>query len=75
MECPICESYKESFIDIPQHIESSVRASFGADAANSAEARAARKKLLAAEGLLRRYRVKGRVTLPVHDPRPSRSLL
>ena len=25
MECPICESYKSNFIDIPQHIEQDVR--------------------------------------------------
>lgn len=25
MECPLCESYKTNFIDIPQHIESQVR--------------------------------------------------
>lgn len=25
MECPICEGYKSGFIDIPQHIEASVR--------------------------------------------------
>ena len=72
MECPICESYKECFIDIPQQVESRIRAEFGDDNANSAEARAARRNILAAEGLTRRFRIKGRYNLPVHDPRPSR---
>lgn len=28
MECPICEGYKANFIDIPQHIERTVREEF-----------------------------------------------
>jgi hypothetical protein len=60
MECPICESYKECFIDSPAHIEADVRKQFGADQFNSAAARAARLEALRAGGYTRRFRLKGR---------------
>ena len=42
MECPMCDSYREVFIDIPQQIESEVRAEFGEEI-NAAPARAKRR--------------------------------
>lgn len=71
MECPMCDSYREVFIDIPQQIESEVRAEFG-DEINAAPARAKRRALVAEQGLGQKFRIKGRVTLPVHDARASR---
>ncbi|TVQ96057.1 MAG: hypothetical protein EA398_16455 [Deltaproteobacteria bacterium] len=75
MECPICEAYKTSFIDSPQHIEAEIRETFGDDLANSAEARDARLARLREGGHLRGFRVKGRVVEAVNHDRtaPSRT--
>ena len=76
MECPICEAYKTSFIDIPQHIEMAIRdkhAVKGSEAgANTAEARAERLELLRADGFLKSFRMKGRQTKAVHQAEASR---
>lgn len=72
MECPICEAYKESFIDTPSHIELQIRAQFGPDASNSAEARAERLAQLRAGGFLKTFRLKGRHNEVVHRPGESR---
>lgn len=74
MECPICEAYKESFIDSPAQIEAALRKQFGADGFNTAAAREARLAQLRAGGFLRKYRVKGRHTEAVHNPGVSRTL-
>lgn len=71
MECPMCDSYREVFFDIPQQVETEVRAAFGDDI-NAAPARALRRSLVEKLGLSRKFRIKGRVTLPVHDARASR---
>jgi hypothetical protein len=71
MECPICEAYKEAFIDTPGHVEEQVRTTF-ADATNSAEARARRLELLSNGGYLKKFRVRGRYTWAVHQPADSR---
>ena len=74
MECPICEAYKTSFIDIPQHVEAEVREKYK-DVPNSAEARRLRKKLLAEGGFLRTFRVRGRMTEAVNESAHSRDYL
>jgi rubredoxin len=75
MECPLCEAYKDAFIDTPGQVEASIRATFGNDASNTADARRARLAALRAGGFLRTYRVKGRVTEAVNSAAPSRRLL
>ena len=72
MECPICEAYKANFVDAPAHIEAAIRERFG-DAYNSAEARAARLDALREGNYLRRFRLKGRFTYAVDEPRASRT--
>lgn len=71
MECPICEAYKESFIDSPGHVEAAVRAAHP-DAFNSAEARTLRLELLSKGGFLKNFRMRGRYTWAVHQPSDSR---
>lgn len=71
MECAICESYKDSFIDSPAHVESEIRDTHG-ELFNGGAARAERLEKLRAGGYLRSYRVKGRITNAVHAPDPSR---
>ena len=39
-ECPLCESYKTNFIDIPQHLEAKVREAHEGKSFNHADARA-----------------------------------
>ena len=74
MECPICEAYKTSFIDIPQHIEEQVRGDHK-DMINTDAARKQRLELLRAGGFTKRFRVKGRVTESVHASADSRDYL
>jgi hypothetical protein len=74
MECPICESYKDAFIDTPSHVEAEIRKQYG-DAMNSAEARQTRLKVLAEKGYTRKFRVKGRVTELVNLDSASRKTL
>lgn len=75
MECPICEAYKTSFIDTPQHIEAELRGEFGDDTTNTAQARAKRLTLLNEGGYLRTHRVRGRMTEAVHIPAASRQTI
>ncbi len=75
MECPICEAYKASNIDIPQHIEAALIEEFGADLTNSAEARKKRLQLLEEGGYRKKSRLKGRVTEAVHQAGDSRKYL
>lgn len=71
MECPICESYKDAFIDSPAHIESEIRDEFG-DLSNGSDARRKRLELLRSGGYTRTFRLKGRVTEEVHRDGDSR---
>ncbi|RDV36358.1 hypothetical protein DV096_19250 [Bradymonadaceae bacterium TMQ3] len=58
--CPMCESYKTSFIDLPQHLEAQVREAHPELPFNHADCRATRKKLMEEHGVLKSYRVSGR---------------
>lgn len=71
MECPICEAYKDSFIDSPAHVEAEIRATHGDDLFNSAEARRERLQKLRDGGYLRTYRIKGRFTEAVNRARDA----
>lgn len=71
MECPICESYKDAFIDSPAHVEAEVRAEFG-DLSNGSDARRTRLAKLREGGYTRTFRLKGRVTEEVHRHGDSR---
>jgi hypothetical protein len=73
MECAICESYKDAFIDSPAHIESEIRDTHG-ELFNGSLARVERLEKLRTGGYLRSYRVKGRVTEAVNGSVPSRKL-
>lgn len=59
--CPVCESYKTSFIDLPQHLEGKIRAAYPDKSFNHADCRAMRKELMKEAGVLNSYRVAGRV--------------
>lgn len=74
MECPICEAYKTSFVDLPQHIEAELREEFGEDT-NTAAARKRRLEMAREAGLLKRNRVRGRQTSAVHADGDSRKYL
>jgi rubredoxin len=71
MECAICESYKDAFIDSPAHVESEIRDTHG-ELFNGSAARAERLEKLRAGGYLRSFRVKGRITEAVNAPDSSR---
>lgn len=73
MECPICEAYKTSFIDIPQHVEVELAATHGADATNVEAARAERLVKVREAGYAKRFRLKGRAVEAVNHPTASRS--
>lgn len=49
MECPICESYKSNFIDIPQHIDRQIREEFPDKNPNARDCRDLRLKLMQEE--------------------------
>jgi len=74
MECPICEAYKDAFIDSPAHLEAEIREKFGDDLSNSAEARRTRLAVMRERGYIKRFRVKGRTTEVVHAGVTSRKL-
>ncbi|MFT6395857.1 MAG: hypothetical protein ACJAYU_000599 [Bradymonadia bacterium] len=71
MECAICESYKDSFIDSPAHVEAEIRSTHG-ELFNAAAARAERLEKLREGGYLRSYRMKGRFTEAVNAADQSR---
>lgn len=60
-ECPICESYKTSFVDLPQHLELQVREEHAALPANHATCRSRRLELMAAHQVTTQNRAAGRV--------------
>jgi len=73
MECPICEAYKTSFIDIPQNIERQVREEFPDLPPNHKNCRARRLELMDANDVRAMSHVAGRV-LPAasgHNINPS----
>ena len=59
--CPICESYKTSFMDIPQHIAAEVRETHPDKSFNHADCRELRKKLMDEHNVYSSNRVAGRV--------------
>jgi rubredoxin len=61
MECPVCESYKTSFIDIPQHIEREVRTEFDDLPPNHIKCREKRLELMDANDVRKKNRVAGRI--------------
>lgn len=71
MECPICESYKSSFVDSPAHVEAEIRERFG-ELSNGAEARAERLTRLRDGGYLKNFRLKGRFGYAVNAAGDSR---
>ena len=60
-ECPICESYKTSFVDLPQHLELKVREEHAALPANHATCRSRRLELMAEHQVTTTNRAAGRV--------------
>jgi hypothetical protein len=61
MECPVCESYKTNFIDIPQHLEAIVREEFDEVPPNHQDARARRLALMDENDVRKKHRARGRV--------------
>lgn len=59
--CPVCESYKTSFIDIPQHIEAKVRDEFPDKSFNHVDCREMRLELMEEYDVDDKNRVAGRV--------------
>ena len=59
--CPICEAYKTSFIDIPQHLERQVREEFSERPPNHADCRERRLALMKEHDVARKARVAGRI--------------
>ena len=59
--CPMCEAYKTSFIDFPQHLEAKIREAHPDKSFNHAECREMRRKLLEEHGVDKKNRVAGRV--------------
>jgi rubredoxin len=64
--CPICEAYKTSFIDLPQHIEAQVREEFEERHFNHIECRERRLELMKEEDAIEEARVAGRI-LPANS--------
>lgn len=60
-ECPVCESHKTNFFDIPQHIEKQVREEHKKKPANHKDLRARRVELIAEHGLDKKRRAAGRI--------------
>lgn len=61
MECPVCESYKTSFIDFPQHLEREIRTEFSEVPPNHRDCRAKRLELMEEHNVDAKNRVAGRV--------------
>ena len=59
--CPFCEAYKTSFIDLPQHLEAQIREAHPDKPFNHADCRAMRKELMKEHGVLTSFRVAGRI--------------
>ncbi len=61
MECPVCESYKTAFIDLPQHLEREIRTAFPDVPPNHRDCRAQRLALMIEHGVKGKSTVAGRV--------------
>lgn len=59
--CPMCEAYKTSFIDFPQHLEAEVRQAHPDKSFNHVDCRAMRQRLMKEHQVDRNNRVAGRV--------------
>lgn len=59
--CPVCESYKTSFIDLPQHLEAQVREAHPDKSFNHIDCRTMRLKLMKEAGVGSSFRLAGRV--------------
>ncbi len=59
--CPMCEAYKTSFIDFPQHLESQIREEHPDKSFNHGECRTMRKSMLKEHNVDKKKRVSGRV--------------
>lgn len=59
--CPMCESYKTSFIDFPQHLEAQIREAHPDKSFNHAECRAMRRELMEEHNVDAHNRVAGRI--------------
>jgi rubredoxin len=59
--CPFCEAYKTNFIDLPQHLEATVREAHPDKPFNHAECRTMRLELMQESGAQSSFRVAGRV--------------
>ncbi len=73
--CPFCEAYKTSFIDLPQHLEAKVREAHPDQSFNHADCRAMRLELMREHGADASPRVAGRVlpTVSGHNMSTSNS--
>jgi hypothetical protein len=61
MECPSCQAYKTSYINLPQHIEVEIRAGLKkGEQPNSIAGRQQRLALMREHGVLDSFHVKGR---------------
>ena len=60
-ECPLCESYKTNFIDIPQHLEAGIRQAHADLPPNHTDLRTARVAMIKEENLVRVARAAGRI--------------
>ena len=60
-ECPVCEAYKTSFMDIPQHLEKALREEHADLPANHAVLRAKRVEMIEVNNLDRQRRAAGRI--------------
>jgi rubredoxin len=74
--CPSCESYKTSFVDLPQHIEAKVREAHAGLSPNHRQCRTMRLELMRTEGVLKSARFAGRMlpTVSGGNMSPSESM-
>ena len=60
-ECPVCEAYKTTFMDIPQHIEKELREAHPDLPPNHIDIRAKRVAMIEEKGLVKKRRAAGRI--------------
>ena len=60
-ECPLCESYKTSFIDFPQHLERTIRQGHPTLPPNHRDCRDQRLALIKEHGVDKKRRAAGRI--------------
>lgn len=59
--CPVCEAYKTSFIDFPQHLEAQIREAHPDKSFNHTDCRNMRRELMEEHDVDAKNRVAGRV--------------